>query len=122
MEKLRELRKRIEKIESSYDYEEYYTELYNATVDYMNDTQDFDFEYLFEDLIGYETAEEIAKQELENGGLLRLYYFLGDANLNNEIFKIDGYGNLTDINKDDLDYIKEELLNEINRKIESDGE
>lgn len=122
MEKLRELRKRIEKIESSYDYEEYYTELYNATVDYMNDTQDFDFEYLFEDIIDYNLAEDYAKQELEQGGLIRLYYFLGDANLNNEIFKIDGYGNLTDINKDDLDYIKKELLNEIDRKIESDGE
>ena len=122
MKELRELRERIEKIESSYDYEEYYTELYNATVDYMNDTQDFDFEYLFEDIIDYDLAEEYAKQELENRGLLRLYYFLGDANLNNNMFKIDGYGNLTDINKDDLDYIKEELLDEIDRKIESDGE
>lgn len=122
MEKLRELRKRIEKIESSYDYEEYYTELYNATVDYMNDTQDFDFEYLFEDIIDYDSAEEYAKQELENGGLLRLYYFLGDANLNNDMFRINGYGNLTDIYKDDLDYIKEEILNAINEKIESDGE
>lgn len=122
MEKLRELKEIIENIESSYNYEEYYTELYNATVDYMNDTQDFDFEYLFEDIIDYDLAEDYAKQELENGGLLRLYYFLGDANLNSEMFKIDGYGNLTDINKDDLDYIKEELLNEIDRKIESDGE
>lgn len=122
MKELRELRERIENIESSYDYEEYYTELYNATVDYMNYTQDFDLEYLFEDIIDYDLAEDYAKQELENGGLLRLYYFLGDANLNSDIFKIDGYGNLTDINKDDLDYIKEELLNEIDRKIESDGE
>ena len=122
MEKLRELKERIENIESSYNYEEYYTELYNTTIDYMNDTQDFDFEYLFEDIIDYDSAEECAKQELENGGLLRLYYFLGDANLNNDMFKIDGYGNLTDINKDDLDYIKEELLNEIDRKIESEAE
>lgn len=122
MKELRELKERIEKIESSYDYDAYYTELYNATIDYMNDTQDFDFEYLFEDIIDYDSAEEHAKQELENGGLTRLYYFLGDANLNNDIFKIDGYGNLTDINKDDLDYIKEEILNEIDKKIESEAE
>lgn len=122
MKELRELKERIEKIESSYDYEEYYRELYNTTINYMNDTQEFDFEYLFEDIIDYDSAEDYAKQELENGGLVRLYYFLGDANLNKNIFKIDGYGNLTDINKDDLDYIKEELLNEIDRKIESDGE
>ena len=122
MQELREFNERIENIESSYDYEEYYKELYNTTVDYMNDNQDFDFEYLFEDIIDYDSAEECAKQELENGGLTRLYYFLGDANLNNDMFKIDGYGNLTDINKDDLDYIKEEILNEIDRKIESEYE
>ena len=48
--------------------------------------------------------------------------FYGDYNYCDEYVKFDGYGNLTDINKDDLDYIKEELLNEIDRKIESDGE
>lgn len=121
MKELREFKERIEKIESSYDYDSYYSDLYNTTIDYMNDTQDFDFEYLFEDIIDYDSAEEYAKQELENVGLLRLYYFLGDANLNNDIFKIDGYGNLTDINKDDLDHIKEEILNEIDRKIESEA-
>ena len=118
MEKLRELKEKIEKIESSYDYDNYYTELRNTTIDYMNDSQEWDFEYLFDDVIDYEIAEEIAKNELENGGLIRLYYFLGDVNLNNDIFKIDGYGNLTDINKDDLDYIKEQILEIINQKIE----
>ncbi len=118
MERLRELKEKIEKIESSYDYDNYYTELRNVTIDYMNDSQDWDFDYLFEDIIDYEIAEDIAKNELENGGLIRLYYFLGDANLNNDIFRIDGYGNLTDICKDDLDYIKEQILEIINQKIE----
>lgn len=120
MKELKELKERIENIESNYNYNSYYTELYNTTIDYMNDTQDFDFEYLFQDIIDYELAEEYAKQELENGGLIRLYYFLGDANLNNDIFRFDGYGNLTDINKSDLDYIKEEILNEIDKKLESE--
>lgn len=120
MKELKELKERIENIESNYNYNSYYTELYNTTIDYMNDTQDFDFEYLFQDIIDYELAEECAKQELENGGLIRLYYFLGDANLNNDIFRFDGYGNLTDINKSDLDYIKEEILNEIDKKLESE--
>lgn len=118
MEKLRELKEKIEKIESSYDYDNYYTELRNITIDYMNDSQEWDFEYLFDDVVDYEIAEDIAKNELENGGLIRLYYFLGDANLNNDIFRIDGYGNLTDICKDDLDYIKEQILEIINQKIE----
>ena len=123
MKDLKELKERIENIESSYDYDTYYTELLNTTIDYQNETQDWCFEYLFTDIIDYEIAEDVAKSELENGGLIRLYYFLGDANLNNEIFKLDGYGNLTDINKDDLDYIKEQILEIIDDKLaEEDNE
>ena len=120
MEKLKELKEIIENIESSFDYDTYYTELRNATIDYMNETQDFDFDSVFDDIIDYEIAEDIARNELENGGLIRLYYFLGDVNLNNDIFRIDGYGNLTDIDKDDLDYIKEQIIDLINEKLESE--
>ena len=38
MENLKELKERIEKAES-WDYDEYYTEMRNATIDYMNDKQ-----------------------------------------------------------------------------------
>lgn len=117
MKELEELKERIENIASSYDYDGYYTELRNTIIDYENDTQDWDFDYLFEDFVDYEIVEEQAKHELENGGLIRLYYFLGNANLNNDIFRIDGYGNLQDIEKDDLDYLKEEILNNIEEKL-----
>lgn len=121
MEKLKEFKEKIENIESSFDYDDYYTELYNTTVDYMNETQDCDFEYLFDEIISYDVADDIARSELDNGGLIRLYYFLGDANLNNDVFRIDGYGNLTDIDKDDLDYIKEQIIDLINDKLENGG-
>ena len=116
-EKLEELKERIENADN-WNYEEYYTEMRNATIDYMNDTQTWDFEEMFEDVIDYEIAEEQAKYELEQGGLVRLYYFLGDANCNNDIFRIDGYGNLQDITKDDLDYIKEEIIDKIDEMLE----
>lgn len=106
----KELKEKVENIEITYDYEETYSNLYNACIDYMNETQDWGLEYIFEDYISYDTAEEMAKNELENGGLIRLYYFLGDANLNNEMFRIDGYGNLSDFTKEDLEYIKEQIL------------
>lgn len=115
--KLEELKNKIEEIEITYDYDETYNNLYNTIIDYMNDTQDWSFEYIFEDIISYDVAEDIAKNELENGGLIRLYYFLGDANLNNELFRIDGYGNLTDINREDLEDIKERILDEIDNKL-----
>lgn len=117
MKELRELKERIENIKINYNYEESYTNLYNTVIDYMNDTQEFDLEYLFEEFIDYETAEEIAKNELQNGGLVRLRYYLGDVNLNDEIFKLDGYGNLENITIDDLNNLKDEILENINNKL-----
>lgn len=123
MKELKELKERIENVKINYNYEESYTNLYNTVIDYMNDTQDFDLEYLFEDFIDYETAEEIAKNELNNGGLLRLNYYLGDTNLNDEIFKLDGYGNLENITIDDLNNLKDEIIENINDKLaESEAE
>lgn len=117
MKKLIELKERVENIEMTYDYEDTYCNLKNAVIDYMNDTQDWDFDYIGEDIIDYELAEEQAKHELEQGGLIRLYYFLGDANLNNNLFKVDGYGNLKNLEKSDLEYMKEEILDLINDKL-----
>lgn len=117
MKKLKEFREEIEKIDITYDYDETYTQLRNTTIDFMNETQDWDFDYLFEEFIDYDLAEDMAKNELEQGGLIRLYYFLGDANLNNSLFRIDGYGNLQDIEKDDLDYLKEQIIEMINDKL-----
>ena len=118
MKELKKLKERVENIEITYDYEETYCNLKNAIIDYMNDTKDWDFDTIGEDIIDYELAEEQAKHELEQGGLIRLYYFLGDANLNNNLFKVDGYGNLQDLEKTDLEYMKEELLAAINEKLE----
>ena len=122
MKELKKLKERVESIEITYDYEEAYCDLKNAVTDYMNDTQDWDFETIGEDIIDYDFAEQQAKYELENGGLLRLYYFLGNANLNNNLFRVDGYGNLEDIDISDLQYIKKEILDMVNDKIkESEG-
>lgn len=114
MKDLDELKQMVEDIQITYDLEKTYNELYNACIDYMNDTQNWDFEYIFEDIIDYDTAEEIAKGEIDRGGLIRLYYFLGDANLNNSLFRIDGYGNLTDLDMGDLEDLKIEILEQIN--------
>lgn len=117
-EKLIELKNKISEIEITYDYEQTYCDLYNTTVDYMNETQDFDLEYLFDDFITYELAEEYAKMELEKGGLIRLRYFLGDVDLNSGLFRVDGYGNLDDVDLNDLENLKDEILSEIERKLE----
>lgn len=117
MKELEKLLKEIEKIEINYNYEESYTNLYNTIIDYQNNTQDFDFEYLFENFINYDLAEELTKYELEKNGLIRLYYFLNNVNLNNDFFMINGYGNLKDISKEDIDFLKEKIIDEIKRKL-----
>lgn len=122
LKELKKLKERAESIDITYNYEEVYCELKNAIIDYMNDTQDWEFEYIGENIIDYEIAEEQAKHELENGGLLRLYYYLGDANLNNDLFKINGDGNLESVYKEDLQNMKEEILDMIDEKLkESEG-
>ena len=112
-ELLKEFKQKIENIDITYDYEETYNNLYNAYIDYENETNDYNFEYLFEDIINYDMAEERARDELDQGGLIRLYYFLGDANLNRDLFRVDGYGNLTDIEIEDLKNLKQEILDKI---------
>lgn len=119
---LKELKDKIEKIEITNNYDECYGELYNACIDYMNETQDFDLDYLFEEFVDYETAEERAKYELENG-LERLYYFLGDTKISNNIlFRINVYGNLENISKEDLETLKEDILDNIDQKMQEEQE
>lgn len=119
---LKELKDKIEKIEITNNYDKCYGELYNACIDYMNETQNFDLDYLFEEFVDYETAEERAKYELENG-LERLYYFLGDTKISNNIlFRINVYGNLENISKEDLEMLKEEILNNIDQKMQEEQE
>lgn len=117
-EKLIELKNKINDIDITYDYESTYCDLYNTTIDYMNETQDFDFEYLFDNFIDYELAEEYAKMELKEGGLIRLRYFLGDVDLDSELFRVNGYGNLDYVDIIDLENLKDEILSEIERKLE----
>lgn len=111
--KKKELIKYLKNYQFIYDYVEDYNNIYNHCVDYMNDSQDFEIESCFENIITYDMAEDIAKRELETGGLVRLYYFLGDANCNYDIFRINGYGNLEDCNKDDLQCMIDDIIDKL---------
>lgn len=71
---------------------------------------------ILQDIIDEETATEMAKHELEEGGLARLYYFLWNVNFATEtVYRIDWYWNLDEVKQDDLqcyidefkDYIEE---------------
>lgn len=114
-----ELKDKVENIEISYDYEKTYNELYNTMIDAWNDGVCLDSEELFLEYIDYETAENIAETELRENGLARLYYFLGDANVATaDVFRINAYGNLEEVDFDDLQNLKDELLDYIEDEME----
>lgn len=115
--KLKELKNKIEEIDVTYNYNQTYIDLLNACIEFQNETQCWEFEELFNDIIDYEMAEEMAKNKLKEGGLIRLYYFMGACNFYNDIFRINGYGNLEDISIDDLKYLKDEILEKIEELI-----
>lgn len=120
MKTLEELKQEIEDIDITYHLDETYANLWNTMADYWNETQDSCGEELFDDYIDYDIAEEYAKHELETGGLIRLWCFLGDINADDDIFRINGYGNLTSVDNTDLQDLKDELLDAINEKMEEE--
>lgn len=125
---LEELLEKIRNIEVDYDYEGTYRALYEAVYDYMYDEQDYSFEEVIngsdECIIDYDRAEEMAKDELENGGLVRIYYFLGDCNPDAEdLFYLNAYGNLSRVDKETLEDFKQDIIDAIEERLsESDEE
>ena len=118
---IKELKELVENIEITYDYEETYNKLYNVMIDAWNDGLCCDSEELFTEYIDYETAEQIAETELRENGLARLYYFLGNANVAvGDVFRINGYGNLEEVHFDDLENLKDELLEYIDDEMEDE--
>lgn len=121
MEKLKELKKRIEKIEIGYNYEETYCDLINATIDYQNDTQDWTFEDVFNDYIDDEILEQAVEHNLKEYGIWAVKNLLQNINDECGIYKIDAYGYGYDITEEDLEDIKREILEIIEDK-ESEAE
>ena len=119
MKELKKLKKEIEKIDISYDYEETYTNLLNATIDYQNETQDWCFEYVFEDYCDEYLIEEMVKYKIEKEGLWSVQNLLSGIDRYEGIYYIDAYGYGHDIDKEDLEYIKEQILDIIKEKMEN---
>lgn len=96
----------------SYDYEEEYKKIYNAC---SND--DEILSYLEEQ--NYITTEDEERVISENSDSIdRLRYFIGDTH-SADVYRIDGYGNLENIDIDDLKGLCEDLIDELRRQIQT---
>lgn len=120
-ERLKQLKKEIEEIEISYNYEETYCNLINATIDYQNETQTWDFEYIFEEYIDDELLQYQVEYNLKEYGVWAVRNLLDDIKEECGIYRIDAYGYGHDITKGDLEDIKEEILQVI-KNLESEEE
>lgn len=112
--RLEELKKQVENIKIGYNLENVYCDLINATIDYQNETQTWDFEYIFEEYIDDEQLKYAVENNLEEFGVWAVRNLLDDIKDENGIYKIDVYGYGHDITSSDLEDIKDEILDKIN--------
>lgn len=121
MEKLKKLKEDIENIEISYDYEKTYCELRNATIDYQNDTQDFIFDYTFDEYVDDEILEQLVEYNLTEHGIWAVRNLLSDINyLDDNVYKVDAYGYGHNIDIDDLKSLKENIIFEIDHRLKEE--
>ena len=113
-QRLEQLKKEIENIEIGYDLEETYCNLINATIDYQNETQTWDFEGIFEDYIDDEILKYQVEYNLKEFGVWAVRNLLDDIKDECGVYKIDAYGYGHDITIEDLKDIKEQILDTIN--------
>ena len=112
-ERLESLRKEIKNIEITSDLEETYCKLINATIDYQNETQTWDFESIFEEYIDDELLKETVEYNLKEFGVWAVRNLLDDIKDECGVYKVDAYGYGHDITIDDLEDIKEQILDVI---------
>lgn len=69
------------------------------------------------DIVDGDELDEMARQQLEDGGWERVAIFLGNASMTNEYHYIDGYGNIDRLTNDILETKVKEMLEEAYRNI-----
>lgn len=91
-----------------YDYDECIWNLFEISNKF------YEFEDITQDFMDEDTATEFLKHELEDGGLVRLYYAMWDVKpFWNEYVRMNAYWNLEEIKKEDLQYCIDEIKDRI---------
>ena len=104
----------------SYDNEENYCDMINTMIDYDNEAQD--------DLYLYDTTQELVEfvdEEIleylinqNKDSLSRLRYFINDT-YDDSIYKLNGYGNLENVERDDFIYCIDEAISKLKESMEA---
>ena len=101
------------------EYSRYTTN--DTLIEYIMDLaedNDIDYTEVLTDLITLDEVEEMALQEMKNGGIHRIKHYLGqiiDTAMDDEYYVVDGYGNIREVELSDIENyleILEEMIEE----------
>lgn len=114
MSKISALRKLIRTLTEiknnlSYEYEEDYSKIYNACVDVDNNYNGIYLtDHIMEqNFVNDDDMEYLIKQNSDS--IDRLRCFIGDT-YSSDLYRIDGYGNLANVEQSDLEDLCDELI------------
>ena len=123
MKNLNKLKKEtIKKLEElkdnlSYNYENDYCDMVNIMIDYDNEAQDdlylYDITQELVEFVDDETLEYYIDYQIKNFGKDRLFYMFNNVNNVCGLYVVDGYGNLRDVEQNDLIYCIDEAITKL---------
>lgn len=99
-----------------------YEEIFDAIYDYINATDRWDLEELFDDYADHERVEDLITKELEEGGFERVYFLLEGVTALRDVYKIDNYGNLEHLDMSDINGLIECIKEAVEENRENDDE
>lgn len=108
----------LQSIEVTYNHEDTYREILDAVWEIDDKLANEGYRADLYDLLMEENIydaddsiiEDIVAREVADGGLERLYYFLGDWTPNSTLVRIDAYGNLTSVDTERLEILIDDLI------------
>ena len=123
MKNLNKLKKEtIKKLEElkdnlSYNYENDYCDMVNIMIDYDNEAQDdlylYDITQEIVEFVDDELLKDYVDYQITTFGYDRLFYMFNNVNNVCGLYVVDGYGNLRDVEQEDIIYCINEAITKL---------
>jgi hypothetical protein len=104
--------KKIQKDLQPHNIDKDYNAIYDLAMDYTDGGYSPLEEY-FNDFVHEDTLHDILEHELAQWGWKRVKYMLADIIFEEDLYKINGYGNIENVSTDDLDTLIHDLINNL---------
>lgn len=112
IKKLEELKDNL-----SYNYENDYCDMVNIMIDYDNEAQDdlylYDITQEIVEFVDDELLKDYVDYQITTFGYDRLFYMFNNVNNVCGLYVVDGYGNLRDVEQEDIIYCINEAITKL---------